>query len=116
MTAGRPVHPAWCDNRYCDAIDPALPAIGGQHRSAVEQRPVITAAGGRVLVSMQLQQPGAVPVGDPTPVLAIRIGEGPLTLVPLDQVVQVLDALLCLVSWDSALAGWLAGAAGQHRA
>lgn len=100
--------PAWCEPDLCDATDPALPAEGGAHRSALVHRVVPVDAGDPVLVTLQLRAPGTVWAAGARPVVAaavqastvvaVRVGVAPPVLVPVDQAAGLLADLAALLA------------------
>ncbi|MEU5950349.1 hypothetical protein ABZ793_33065 [Micromonospora sp. NPDC047465] len=104
-------HPDWCEPALCDAEVPTLPAAGGVHRSSPQRLVLLTLPmGDSVLVVTQLQRPGAIPFGeserkrwsleqaaDLSTVLALQVGGGSATLVPVDQARSVVEHIAPLL-------------------
>lgn len=91
-------HPDWCEPTLCDAQVPALPAAEGMHRGALQRLVPCVQDGDAILVVAQLQQPAAIWFGDTDRKrgslaqaadrhtnLAVQVGGGQVTLVPVDQ-------------------------------
>ncbi|OKI52873.1 hypothetical protein [Micromonospora sp. CB01531] len=89
-------HPDWCEPTLCDAEVPTLPASGGVHRSSPQRLVLTLPHGDAVLVVAQLQRPGSLWFGeterkrrtldqaaDQQTALAVQLGGGPITFVPI---------------------------------
>ncbi|MFC4146585.1 hypothetical protein ACFO0M_09990 [Micromonospora mangrovi] len=103
-------HPDWCEPALCDAEVPTLPAAGGVHRSPPQRLVLVLPMGDSVLLVAQLQRPGSVRYGeadrkrrtldevaDEQTNLAVQIGGGPITLVPVDQARMLAEHLAPLL-------------------